>query len=204
MFIQVIEGKVADERRVRAQLARWATDLMPAAYGYLGSTGGIARDGAFVLVVRFATEEDARRNSERLEQGAWWAETRTCFEGEVRFHETTDVHLMRHGNPDAAGFVQVLEGHVTDRETARLLDDRTDDALARLRPDLLETITAYHPDGTFTEVAYFRSEAEARAGEGGDVPPETADELARFEATMRTERYIDLREPWLASPRARA
>ncbi|HEY6533331.1 MAG TPA: hypothetical protein VIY72_13560 [Acidimicrobiales bacterium] len=201
MFIQVIEGKVADEGRLRAQLARWTTDLMPAAYGYLGSTGGITREGSCILVVRFATEDDARRNNDRLEQGAWWAETRTCFEGEIRFHETTDVHVMRHGDPDAAGFVQVLEGHVTDREAARRLDALADDALAVVRPDLLETITAYHPDGEFTEVAYFRSEAEARRGEEAEVPPELADDFALFEATMPTERYLDLREPWLASPR---
>jgi hypothetical protein len=204
MFIQVIEGTVADERRFRAQLARWITDLMPGAYGYLGSTGGISDEGRFILVVRFATEEDAHRNSERFQQGAWWAETRACVEGEVRFHETTDVHLMRHGDADAAGFVQVLSGHVADREAARRFDAVADDALAVVRPDLLETITAYHDDGRFTELAYFRSEAEARDAEAATdtaVPAEVAEALARFEDTMRTERYLDLRQPWLTSPR---
>lgn len=200
MFIQVIEGKVANQRRFREQLARWATDLMPGAYGYLGSTGGITEDGTCVLVVRFASEDDARSNSDRPEQGAWWAETKTCFEGEVRFHDTTDVHVMRHGDADAAGFVQVLEGHVTDREVARRLDVVADHALAVARPDLLETITAYHPDGEFTEVAYFSSELEARSDDAGEVPADVADELARFEAAMPTERYLDLREPWLTSP----
>jgi len=202
MFIQVIEGRVADEGRLRAQLARWATDLRPAAYGYLGSTGGITSDGICILAVRFATEADARRNSDRFEQGAWWAETKACFEGEVRFHEATDIHLMRHGNADSAAFVQVLEGRVADRDLARHLDEVADDALATARPDLLETITAYHPDGEFTEVAYFRSEQDARDGETAEVPPELADDLALFESTMPTERQLDLREPWLASPQS--
>jgi len=201
MFIQVIEGKVADERRLRAQLARWTTDLMPAAYGYLGSTGGVTSDGTFILTIRFATEDDARRNSDRFEQGAWWAETRACFDGEVQFRETTDIHVMRHGDADSAAFVQVLEGRVEDRDLARYLDDVADDVLAEVRPDLLETITAYHPDGEFTEVVYFRSEREARDGEAAVVTPELAGDLDRFESTMRTQRYLDLREPWLTSPR---
>ena len=203
MFIQVVEGTVADARRFRAQLARWATDLRPGAYGYLGSTGGVTDDGRGIFVLRFATEDDARRNADRYEQGAWWAETRTCFEGPARVHETTDVHLMRHGDADAAGFVQVLTGRVSDREAARRFDVVADDALAVLRPDLLETITAYHDDGGFTELAYFRSEREAREAEVATptgVSAEVAETLARFEDTMRTERYLDLRQPWLTSP----
>jgi hypothetical protein len=203
MFIQVVEGMVADERRFRAQLQRWVTDLAPGAYGYLGSTGGVTEDGRGIFVLRFATEDDARRNSDRYDQGAWWAETRACFDGPVLVHETTDVHLMRHGDADAAGFVQVLTGQVLDREAARRFDEVADDVLAVLRPDLLGTITAYHADGGFTELAYFRSEREAREAEAAaaaGVSPEVADTLARFEETMRTERYLDLRQPWLTSP----
>ncbi len=199
MFIQVMEGKVRDVEGLRAQMDRWLEELMPGASGYLGSTGGVTDSGDCIMIARFASEADARRNSDRPEQGAWWAETEACFDGPVRFHETTDVHVMRHGDPDSAGFVQVMEGHVTDREAARQIDEESDHMLAEGRPDLLEAITAYFDDGEYAELAYFSSEDAARRGESTEIPAEYADTIARWQATMQVERYLDLREPWLAS-----
>ena len=158
MFVQVMEGTVRDAARLELQMERWLSDLMPGASGYLGSTGGVTEAGDCIMIARFATEADARRNSDRPEQGAWWAETEACFDGPVRFHESTDVSVVRHGDADLAGFVQVLEGHVSDREAARRIDEQADEILAVARPDLVESITAYFDDGGFTEVAYFRSE----------------------------------------------
>ena len=109
--------------------------------------------GDCIMIARFATEEAARRNSDRPEQGAWWAETEACFDGPVRFHESTDVNVMRHGDADQARFVQVMEGHVSDRERARRLDEEADEILATARPDLIESITAYYDDGAYTDVA---------------------------------------------------
>ena len=42
MFIQVIQGKVADEAGLQRQMDRWNEELMPGAVerGYLGSTSG--------------------------------------------------------------------------------------------------------------------------------------------------------------------
>jgi hypothetical protein len=199
MFVQVMEGKVRDPERLRAQMDRWIQDLMPGATGYLGSTGGVTDAGDCIMIARFATEEDARRNSDRPEQGAWWADTEACFDGPVAFHESTDINVMRHGDADAAGFVQVMEGHVTDREVARRLDAESDPMLAEGRPDLLESITAYFEDGTFTDVAYFTSEADARAGEQNQIPEQYADSFAQWQATMKIDRFLDIKEPWLAS-----
>ena len=56
--------------------------------------------------------------SDRPEQAAWWAETERLFDGDVTFHDTEDVHIMSHGDLDQAHFVQVMEGHVTDRTRA--------------------------------------------------------------------------------------
>ena len=70
MFIQVIQGKVADAEGLRAAMDRWGRDLQPGATGWLGTTGGITDDGTFVATVRFDSEDAARRNSERPEQGA--------------------------------------------------------------------------------------------------------------------------------------
>jgi len=40
MFIQVIQGKVADAEGLRAAMDRWGRDLQPGATGWLGTTGG--------------------------------------------------------------------------------------------------------------------------------------------------------------------
>ena len=72
-------------------------------------------------------------------------------------------------------------------------------ASAGIISDLIESITAYYDDGAFTEIAYFRSEEEARQGEQQDIPPDMADTFALWEATMRIERFLDLRDPWLVS-----
>lgn len=45
VFIQVIQGKVADAEGVRAAMDRWGRDLQPGATGWLGTTGGITDDG---------------------------------------------------------------------------------------------------------------------------------------------------------------
>ncbi len=68
MFVQVIQGQVSDSEQVRAAFDRWVRDLAPGAAGWLGSTAGVTEDGRFVALVRFASEEEARRNSDRPEQ----------------------------------------------------------------------------------------------------------------------------------------
>ncbi|MGH8826627.1 MAG: hypothetical protein ACRDVZ_03295, partial [Jiangellaceae bacterium] len=83
MFVQVIQGRVSDEGQVRTAFDRWVDDLAPGATGWLGSTAGVTEDGRFVALVRFESEEAARRNSDRPEQGAWWAETSQLFIGEA-------------------------------------------------------------------------------------------------------------------------
>jgi hypothetical protein len=178
---------------------RWLRDLRPGAIGYLGSTGGVTDAGDCIMIARFTSEADAHRNSDRPEQGAWWADTEACFDGPVRFHESSDVTVMRHGDADQARFVQVMEGHISDREAARQLDEKADEILARARPDLIESITAYFEDGEFTDIAYFRSEHEAREAEQRAMPPDLADSFAEWEATMKVERFLDLRAPWLAN-----
>ncbi len=199
MFVQVMEGKVADRAGLRRQMDRWDEELKPGAVGYLGSTGGITDAGDCILVARFAREADARRNSDRPEQGAWWEETEACFDGPVRFHESTEVMVMRHGDADRARFVQVMEGHVTDMVEARRLQQEADEVLRTARPDLIETITAFFDDDRFAEVAYFTSMEEARRAEQSEIPEELRADFERFQQTMAVDRWLDLREPWLTS-----
>lgn len=199
MFVQIIEGKTRDPEAVHRQMEAWQRDLMPGAIGYLGSTGGCTSSGDCILIVRFESEDAARCNSERPEQSAWWAETETCFDGPVRFHDTTDVQLMEHGDLDQAHFIQVMEGHVTDRDRAVALEHEADAVLRDIRPDLLGAVTAYFGDHEFAEVAYFTSEAAAREGEQHEVPGAAAAPMAEWERTVKVERYLDIQEPWLVT-----
>jgi len=199
MFVQVIEGRTTSPERVHERMAVWEQELMPGAIGYLGSTGGCTDDGSCILIARFESKEAAARNSARPEQTAWWEETERCFDGPVRFHDTEDVHVMSHGRLDDAHFVQVMEGHVTDRARADRLEQAADEPLAELRPELLGTVMAYFDDGGYADVAYFTSEADARDGERRDVPPEMAEQFGEWQQVMKVETYLDLREPWLTS-----
>jgi hypothetical protein len=197
MFIQVIEGKTSDPDALHRQIETWHRDLAPGAIGFLGSTGGATSSGDCILIARFESEEAARRNSDRPEQTAWWKETERCFDGPVRFHDTADVQMMRKGGSDRAGFVQVMEGHVTDPGRAHELADEAEPLLADVRPDLIGSITAFFDDGEFAEVAYFTSEADARQGEASEMPEELASRFAERQDVMKVERYLDVDDPWL-------
>jgi hypothetical protein len=151
------------------------------------------------MLARFENAEAARRNSTRPEQDAWWTETEKLFDGPVTFHDTTDVHVMTHGQMDDAHFVQVMEGHVTDRARADALNQEAEPLLADERPDLIGSVTAYYGDGDYTEVAYFTSEAEAREGERKEMAPEMAERFAEFQELWHVDRYLDITDPWLTT-----
>jgi hypothetical protein len=199
MFIQVIEGKTQDPDALHRQLEVWERDLMPGAIGYLGSTGGCTSNGDCILVARFESQEAAQRNSERPEQTQWWQETEKCFDGAVTFHDSVDVQVMTHGTLDEAQFVQVMEGHVTDRARAEALEREAEPMLAEMRPDLIGAVTAYFGDNEFTELAYFTSEEAAREGERREPPAEAMEQMAEWERIMKVERYLDIKDPWLIS-----
>ena len=102
MFVQVIHGKVADAAALQALGARWVDELGPGASGWLNSTSGGTADGDAVVVVSFESAEAARRNSDRPEQGAWWAEAEKCFAEPPSFYDFDDVIVVRGGvTPDA-------------------------------------------------------------------------------------------------------
>lgn len=198
MFAQVMKGKASDANGLRRQLERWDRELRPGATGYLGGTGGVADDGTFVAVIRFESEEAARRNSERSEQGAWWAETQPHFDGEVSFQDCTEVEAFLLGDPDQAGFVQVIQGRARDQARLRELDEEILKWFPEMRPDFLGNLRGWAGEH-FTEFAYFTSEAAAREGEQrlGD-----SDEAAQFEQWLDQVdglTFVDLRSPWLFS-----
>lgn len=199
MFIQVIQGKVADAEGLRAAMDSWGRDLQPGAEGWLGTTGGITDDGTFVATVRFDSAEAARRNSERPEQGAWWAQAEKCFDGPVTFLDCPQVDIWMQGGSDDAGFVQVMEGHTADVDRMRDLMQRYADEMHRMRPEIIGATVALHGDGAFVETVYFTSEDEARQRESMSPPPEMA-EAMQDERLMDDITFLDLHQPWLVSP----
>src|SRR5262249_8305099 len=111
MFVQVIRGQVTDPEQLHAALDRWSQQLAAGAPGWLGSPGGVRGDGRFVALARFESAEAARQNSDRREQGQWWAEPSKLFTGDVVFRDSSDVTADVTGDPDTAGFVQVMQGN---------------------------------------------------------------------------------------------
>lgn len=201
MFIQVIEGKTKDPEALHERLDVWERDLRPGAIGYLGSTGGCTSTGDCILIARFESRDAARRNSDRPEQAAWWAETERLFDGAVTFHDTEDVHIMSHGDLDQAHFVQVMEGHVSDHDRAIAMEEEADSMLAELRPELLGVVTAFYEQDGFTELAYFTSEADARRGERREMTGEAKAMISEWERVMNVDRYLDIADPWLTTAR---
>jgi hypothetical protein len=201
MFVQVIQGKAKDPGGLRKQWERWDQELKPAARGFLGSTAGVTPDGEFIALARFEDEAAARANSDNAEQTAWWEETSQYLEAPL-FHDCTLVDLMNEGGSDTAGFVQVIQGKVTDVDKARALDNATQSQMKEMRPDVIGGIVAWHPqNGRFTNAIYFTSEAEARAKEKeSSSSPEFEKFMSEWQAISDGEpKYLDITEPWYSS-----
>ena len=199
MFVQVMEGRVRDVEGLRAQVERWRAELAPGAKGFLGTTAGATADGGFIAIVRFESEEAARANSDRPEQGEWWAATSGYYDGEVTFTNCPDVDTFGAGGSDDAGFVQVMKGRA-DRAALAALAAETEAILQRSRPDVIGGIVAWPGDGTFIQTVYFTSEGEARTNEQRE--PATDEEREAWErmgSAMQVDRFIDISDPWLFS-----
>jgi len=205
MFVQVIQGRTSDADGLRAAMDRWMEELAPGAVGWLGSTGGVTDDGRVVLVARFESEEDARRNSDRPEQGAWWGETERLFDGGATFRDSTDVVVDLQGDPDRAGFVQVIRGRTSDPERAKQLMTQDPEMWATFRPDVLGSLAIGHDDGENTTVLWFTSEAEARENERKETPLELRAAMEEMEKISLGEpEFLDLRTPLIRSPASSA
>ena len=201
MFVQVIQGRTSQSKAVVESFDRWKADLAPGAVGWLGSTGGITEDGRFLAVARFESEEAAMANSERPEQGAWWTETVKLLDGEPTFRDSTDVVVDVQGDPDQAGFVQVMQGRGSDPERAKRLMAQDSDKWAELRPDVIGSVAIGHDQGAYTMVMYFTSEAEARAGERKEPPPELQAQMEEMnKLNIGEPEFFDLKQPILGSP----
>ncbi len=201
MFVQVIQGRAKDAAGLKKQWETWDQEIKPSVKGFLGSTAGVTPDGEFIAMARFESEEAARANSDSSAQSAWWEET-TQYLADPLFHDCTEVDVMNDGGSDDAGFVQVIQGKVTDIAKSRELDAKMQDGMTEARPDVIGGITAWHPqNGRFTSSIYFTSEAEARVKEKEMESAEGFQEfMAEYQAISDGEpKYLDLPDPWMSS-----
>lgn len=199
MFIQVITGTTSDPEGLRRQADRWEDELRPGAIGFLGSTGGVTEDGRFIIAARFESGDLARRNSEREDQSAWWAETEKYLSN-VAFSEGSEILTTLGGGSNDAAFVQIMRGRVLDREKAAKLIARMgefESLMKEHRPGFMGDVAVLHNDGTYTDIIYFTSEAAARGGEQKPMPAEAQEMFEEFMSTMPVDEYLDLKDPWL-------
>jgi hypothetical protein len=202
MFVQVIRGKVSDPEHVHAAMEQWVRELAPGASGWLGSTAGVTDDGRLVAFARFESADAARRNSTRPEQDAWWSDVSKAFVGDVAFIDSEDVVPDVTGDPDRAGFVQVISGRATNARRAREIMDESSGRSRDFRPEILGSLNVMQEDGSFTMAIYFTSEQEAREGERKEPPPEVAAQMEELNSLAAgPPEFLDLRDPWLYSPR---
>ena len=192
MFIQITQGRATNPPGIRRDLGRWQRQLAAGADGWLGSTTGITEDGWSLSVIRFASEDHARRNSERPEQREWWRDASQHL-ARVVFHDARKVHTYLDGGSDAAGFVQIIQGRTDDMERMVSLGRDQKEHLTRHAPHILGRTLAEHDDrpGEFTQTTYFSSEQDARRA--GQEPSE-------LRSLMTDLRSFDLRDPQLLSP----
>jgi hypothetical protein len=201
MFVQVIQGRASDAARLREALDQWQKDLAPGASGWLGSTAGVTDDGRFIAIARFESEEAARANSDRPEQDEWWSQTSKLLDGEATFRDSREVVVDLVGDPNDAGFVQIIQGRTSDPQRARELMGQDSGEWAAFRPDILGSLSAEHDEGDYTVVLYFTSEADAREGERKEVPPALKAQMEEMDALNVGEpTFFDLKDPWLHSP----
>lgn len=194
MFVQIIEGQTTDADGLARQLERWIDELRPGADGFIGATAGVTADGNAISLVRFDSAAAARRNSERADQGDWWTETEKYYDGDVTFTESADVTEWLAGGSDDAGFVQVMKSTGVDRAAAEEMDTQFGE-FAGIRPDIIGGYRVWTGPGTCVEVAYFTSEAEARAGEDVEMPEDLQRMMTELGEAMGTTEYLDLVEP---------
>jgi len=201
VYVQVIQGRAADAARMRSHFEEWERTLGPGATGWLGTTAGVTDDGRTIALARFDSDEAAQANSGRPEQGVWWSTMESLYDGDPSFTDCRLVDAEITGNPDDAGFVQVMQGQSSDVQRARSLMDNSSTDLSAARPDILGRLWASNEEGEWTMAIYFTSEEAAREGEQKEMPAEmhaVMEEINSLETREPT--YFDLRDPWLSGP----
>jgi hypothetical protein len=136
----------------------------------------------------------------RDDQSRWWQEMLEHVDGGGVVHDCSPTDVWNRGGRDHAGFVQMCQGASNDPDRLRhMYVNQQPVRMGPLRPEVIGGLLAWHSDdGCFTLSAYFTSEAETRSGENLEEFESFFDDI---HAVMQDVTYIDLRDPWLSSPR---
>jgi hypothetical protein len=199
MFVQVIRTKGGDPGAVRDRFDMWVKELGSGAEGWLGSTAGYTSQGGFIATARFESEEAARRNSDRPEQGEWWQATEKLFSGPPVFLDLPNAELFGDGGSDTAGFVQVILGRSSNVERMVELGKEMEQSPGDARPDVIGGVAGWSPSGEFAQIIYFTSEAEARENESQPMPEEMQKTMEEWGKITEEMNYHDITEPWMWS-----
>jgi hypothetical protein len=123
------------------------------------------------------------------------------FTGEASFRDSNDVTVDVNGDPDKAGFVQVMQGRGSDPDRAKELMGQDSAEWAAFRPDVIGSVAVGHEGGGYTMAMYFTSEAEAREGERKELPPRLKAQMEEMnKLSIGEPEFFDLKQPWLYSP----
>jgi hypothetical protein len=197
VFIQMVQGRCSRQDEMRQLVDDWCGSMADRP-GWLGGTYGFTDDDRFLGIVRFDSSSACKEAAAMDGAAMWWAGAEALFDGDCDVHESEDVSIMLAGGSDDAGFVQVMQGRVTDADRYRhfMTDTAMTSMLHDARPEIIGAILAMEPNGRFVETIAFTDEDSARRGEQIDMP---ADMEADFQAAMADVEYIDLHKPWFAT-----
>lgn len=199
-FVQIFRGPIRDAATARELFERWFRELAPGADGWLGTTAGVTDDGELIAIVSFASQEAARRNSQRPEQRRWWEQLSGEFTGDVTLHDCPRVTEFAGGTPAEAGFVQVIQGWASDlSEVTEVRFAEIEEHHARGHHlDVAGGFIADHGDGGgFTEAVYFPSEQAARQPEIDELLEEGLASMQRLSTFVTNIRSTGIRDVWL-------
>jgi hypothetical protein len=189
MFLQVFRGQVGDRDAARVCLGRWVDTL---GSGWLGTTAGVTEDGRSVTLARFSSPDAAAPTPAR---DTWWEEMSALSSEPLAVQDCPEVMTQLRGDSPEAGFVQVLQGRITDLDRLQRTLAAASPWQSVARPDIIGGLLGLHGDGRFTQAVYFTSEQAAQAGECAPVDDTGTDPL------VEDLTWFDLRTPWAYAPR---
>lgn len=121
MFIQVIQGRTSDAGALRAALDRWAAEVAPSAMASSIPRQVLRRTAGSSPWPASSPPRPPAVTAPGPSRTRGGAETAALLDGEVTFRDSEDVDLDLVGDPDRAGFVQIMQGWTNDPQRAREL-----------------------------------------------------------------------------------
>ena len=197
MYAHVVRGRTRAGARADEAWQRWVADVAPLASGWRDTTGGTTAQGEVVAVTRFSSARDAQRTLSLPQHRSWWDATLAELDGEADVMESDDVTPPESVVDPSAGFVQMMMATVADRPGVERVEEEIDEPFKRWRPDLLGGYRVWMLGSRLLAVDYFTSEAEARAGERRQPPPEVAEAMPRWLEHMADVEWFDLAQSWV-------